>query len=350
MYDKKMEGKNVLKKRMISLLSLTVALSLLASCGSANESSTTQSEEATQSATATEEEVSEEAATESAETTSAAEASQETTEETSAEPNGNVSIEQISIAGESYDIPAIVTIPSSEEKVPCVIMLHGTGTNKDEAGNAYIEMADVFAANGIASIRIDFAGSGDSTVDYSKYTFSSAKADAEAAAAYAKTLDAIDGEKLGIMGWSQGGSMALLTAAEDKDFKSVLTWAGSLDLSSLVTDEMIAEASENKQTQLQFDWREPLNLSKEWIDEMQSTNILDAVKEIDAPILAINGAKDDVVLPENAEKIAENASNPQSEVLIIEGADHTFNVFTDDTATLDELTTQTAHWFSDTLK
>ena len=45
------------------------------------------------------------------------------------------------------------------------------------------------------------------------------------AANYAKTLEQIDGEHVGVMGWSQGGTDALLCAARAADvFTSVVTW------------------------------------------------------------------------------------------------------------------------------
>ena len=84
-------------------------------------------------------------------------------------------------------------MPSGEGKFPVVVMLHGTGSNRDEAGNGYKMAAPVLAEKyGIATIRIDFMGSGDSTADYTGYTFESAVSDAVAAANYAKTLEQID--------------------------------------------------------------------------------------------------------------------------------------------------------------
>ena len=66
----------------------------------------------------------------------------------------------------AHTVPATVTIPTSasaDAKVPGVVMLHGTGSNREEAGNGYAMAAPDLAMAGIATIRIDFMGNGDST-------------------------------------------------------------------------------------------------------------------------------------------------------------------------------------------
>ena len=82
----------------------------------------------------------------------------------------------VSIPNGDHEVPATVCMPSGEGKFPVVVMLHGTGSNRDEAGNGYKMAAPVLAEKyGIATVRIDFMGSGDSTADYTGYTFESAE-------------------------------------------------------------------------------------------------------------------------------------------------------------------------------
>lgn len=45
-------------------------------------------------------------------------------------------------------------------------MLHGWVSNKDEVGNMYKDLEGFMAKDGVASLRIDFAGSGDSKQAY----------------------------------------------------------------------------------------------------------------------------------------------------------------------------------------
>ena len=55
----------------------------------------------------------------------------------------------VTIKGEQYDIPATVCMPAGEGPFPAVVMLHGTGSNRDEAGNGY-KMAAPFSLRSTA--------------------------------------------------------------------------------------------------------------------------------------------------------------------------------------------------------
>ena len=259
----------------------------------------------------------------------------------------------VSIPNGDHDVPATVCIPNGEGKFPAVVMLHGTGSSRDEAGDGYKVAAPVLAEKyGIATIRIDFMGSGESTADYMGYTFDSAVSDAVAAAEYMKTLDNIDGGHIGVMGWSQGGTDALLAAGEHPEiFKSVVTWAGAPDLGLLLTDEDYAEAQEQGYFTMEFDWREPLNVSLQWCEDVKNIDVLDVFTAYDGPVLAIHGTEDTTVDPDWSNKIAGTSTNEASGTCFIEGMDHTFNVFTEeDLHSLYTAIDATGEFFAETLK
>ncbi len=64
--------------------------------------------------------------------------------------------EDITIDAGDHQIPATVTIPVGEGKFPFVVMLHGNGSTRHEAGNAYDYTAPEMAKAGIATIRFDY--------------------------------------------------------------------------------------------------------------------------------------------------------------------------------------------------
>ena len=255
----------------------------------------------------------------------------------------------------AHEIPATLTLPvsaSKDAKFPGVVMLHGTGSNRDEAGMGYALAAPRMAADGIATLRIDFMGNGDSTASYRDYNYTSAVIDAKAAADYLAGLETVDGGNLGVMGWSQGGTDALLAAEAHPDtFQAVVTWSGALELNgaSLFAgtsfEDAYAQAKKECFYTMTFDWREPLELGERWFQEVAETNILKVTADIKAPILAINGKDDTTVTPDNAEKIVKAAANADSQLLLVDNCDHTYNVFSGDFTALYQTVDATAAFF-----
>ena len=262
--------------------------------------------------------------------------------------------ETVFINNGDHDIPAVVTMPAgaSGDKFPVVVMLHGTGSDKNEAGGGYQILAPLMAMNGIGSIRFDFIGNGESAADYIGYNFTSAVSDTNKVVEYAQGLANADPNAIGVMGWSQGGTIALLAAGENSGIKSVVTWAGAPDLktSSLFTEEGYAAARDDGYSVLEFGWRDSLNLGLKWYEDALNTDVLGVFAQSAAPVLAITGSDDDVVDPEYSVKIAEASSNENSEARQIEGADHTFLIFTGDMSKFEQLCAMTTEWFAETLR
>ena len=72
-------------------------------------------------------------------------------------PRDSVTEQAILIDAGNLQIPAILTLPAGSEPCPVVIMEHGTGSQKDEAGEWVDKMlAPALAEAGIASLRFDF--------------------------------------------------------------------------------------------------------------------------------------------------------------------------------------------------
>ncbi len=99
-------------------------------------------------------------------------------------------------------------------KVPAVIMFHGfTAT----MSMMYVEVARRLERHGIASVRFDFAGSGESDGDFVDMTISSEVSDGLAVLDYVKQLDYVDPERIAIMGTSLGGVIASFAAGKRPD-------------------------------------------------------------------------------------------------------------------------------------
>lgn len=258
--------------------------------------------------------------------------------------------QDITIDAGDHQIPATLTLPEAVEgkTYPAVIMLHGNGSTRHEAGNAYDFAAPEMAKAGIATIRFDYIGNGDSTSDYIDFTYDKGVEDAMKCHDYLAALGTIDMEHVGIMGWSQGGRLALLTAGRNDVFTSVCTWAGAYDQKGS-EEEQYEIAKKNGYYEVTYDWRDSLKQSPAYYECAMSIDYAKEVANIKAPILAINGKEDTVVTPETAQEIVDASTNPDSQVLLLDGADHTFCVFSGDDTVLRTLVQDTIDWFNRTL-
>ncbi len=228
-----------------------------------------------------------------------------------------------------HDIPAVLTLPETKGKVPVVILCHGTGSNKDEAGNLYVNLAEKLKEANIASIRFDFMGNGESTEDYRLYTLTSAVEDVKAVVEYAKKHENLDAKRMGIIGFSQGGSVAALSAGEIEDFKCMVGWSAALTLIEMADEKMRETAEEQGWAWLNFDFRDSVRLSKQWMDEAEKMDLLSVLSKRGLPMLGIAGTLDTVVPCECSKQMVEATAHRDSELYLVEG-DHIFSVFEHD--------------------
>ena len=77
--------------------------------------------------------------------------------------------ENVTILSRGAKVPAVLTVPAVKGRVPLVVMAHGHGGSKDEAGG-FTAIAEALAKEGIASIRMDFPGCGASVEPFTQNT------------------------------------------------------------------------------------------------------------------------------------------------------------------------------------
>lgn len=105
---------------------------------------------------------------------------------------------------------------SKRSKIPVVVMVTGSGTqNRDEEvfeHKPFAVIADWLARNGIASLRYDDRGAGGSTGPLEGITTENNAADARAVVEFVRSLKKFG--KVGVLGHSEGGTIALMLAGE----------------------------------------------------------------------------------------------------------------------------------------
>jgi hypothetical protein len=131
---------------------------------------------------------------------------------------------------EKIDLSATLTLPKEKEKSPAVVLIAGSGPNdRDETvfgHKPFWVLADYLTRNGIAVLRFDKRGTGESGGEYFTATTQDFADDAEAALNYLKKRREIDTSNLGLIGHSEGGIIAPIIAARNNDVKFIVLMAG----------------------------------------------------------------------------------------------------------------------------
>ena len=120
--------------------------------------------------------------------------------------------ESVSIDGAKGRLAAIIQKPVLQqgEQCPMVVLCHGFGGRKE--GPLFEVIADSLANHGIASIRFDFNGHGESEGDFQQMTVPDDIEDARKVIEYVSDLRYV--KSIAIAGHSQGGVVAAMTAGE----------------------------------------------------------------------------------------------------------------------------------------
>ena len=123
-----------------------------------------------------------------------------------------IETQTLSIDGSKGKLSAVIQRPELNpgEKCRMVMILHGLTGNKNETHITAI--ADALEARGIASIRFDFNGHGESDGDFVNMTVPNEIEDAKRVYEYVKSLDYVD--SVSVIGHSQGAVVTGMLAGE----------------------------------------------------------------------------------------------------------------------------------------
>lgn len=132
---------------------------------------------------------------------------------------------------DSLSLAGTLTMPSKEGKFPAVILITGSGPeNRDEelfGHKPFLVLADFLTRNGIAVLRFDDRGTHQSTGDFSKATTADFAKDVACIADYLRNRKEIDQVNIGLIGHSEGGIIAPMVAAQNKNIAFIVLMAGT---------------------------------------------------------------------------------------------------------------------------
>ena len=229
---------------------------------------------------------------------------------------------KVIIHGSSGKLDAILQKPilKVNQKCPIVIILHGLMMRKEFV--LLKKIADRLQMIGIASIRFDFNGHGQSEGEFQDMTVWSEIDDTKAVCKYAQTLDFV--ENISLLGHSQGGVVASMLAGEwgEDKIKCMVLMAPA----AVFKDQAI----EGNTLGYRFD---PHNIpeyvlaygrkiGRKYLKTAQELPIYETAAQYQGPVCIIQGKKDDLVPLKYSEKYAKIYKN--SELHLLDNEVHLF--------------------------
>jgi len=123
-----------------------------------------------------------------------------------------------------------LTLPTSNGLSPVVILIAGSGPNdRDETllgHKPFLVLADHLTRQGIAVLRFDKRGCGKSTGNYGTATSQDFSNDVLAGIEYLKSRKEVNLSQIGLIGHSEGGIIAPIIAAKSTDVAFIVLMAG----------------------------------------------------------------------------------------------------------------------------
>lgn len=219
-----------------------------------------------------------------------------------------------------------------------VLLIHGFGGSKDE-WSRFVLAAHALAESGIAALRIDCRGTGESGggwKNFVKATVDSEVQDALAAITWMKRK--LKARRIGILGLSLGGTVATLAAArKPEEINAMVLWAPALYTQDVFKDLLtVREAALLKKRG--WIWQKKrwgfLKVGRPMFENIATLNMPNKLSELKIPIKIVHGDKDDVVPIKYSKRALKLLW--KGKLSIIRGADHGFYEPTQTKCLIDE--------------
>ncbi len=259
-------------------------------------------------------------------------------------------------------IKGILTAPAEMSAAcPVILIFHGFAENRngmDVTGTdekMYEMTARVFAENGIASLRIDFIGSGKSEGKWEDTTFSSQIDDAIEAINFIQSIPRINPDRIGVLGLSQGGLVAACTASRDSRVKTAILWSPvavpAYTYSSILgTDVAIKSLSLEGDEMLEatLPWGPKTFLKKPFYQELFLIDPIAEIAKYNGPLMVVVGLNDATVFPQPQMGMLFTKYHDGLEKLVILDSDHMLDVI-ENSQDLEYAISEALDWFDLTL-
>ena len=203
------------------------------------------------------------------------------------------------------------------EPIAYAVFAHCFTCSKESKAARYISTS--LAELGIATLRFDFTGLGESEGEFSETTFSQEVADVEAAAAALRERHAAPAL---LIGHSLGGAAVLAAASRIPEAVGIATIAAPAEPQHVarLLGTSIQEIEREGEAEVKLGGR-PFKIRKKFLDDLEAQCSAEHINSLEKALLIFHSPQDKIVDVDNARVIYQAARHPKSFVSL-DGADH----------------------------
>lgn len=229
------------------------------------------------------------------------------------------------LPGSKGDLSAILKLPDgvrADAKYPVAVLCHGFGGDKCENGGMLKGFAEALAERGVASVRFDFNGHGESEGSMREMTVLNEIEDAKKVVKWAASQLWCSGQ-VSLVGHSQGGVVASMTAGELGE--------GGVSRLVLLAPACVLKDDVRRGSTFgsKYDPKNPpevvalpggKEIGCEFILSAYNLPIFETAKKYQGPLCIIHGTGDPIAKKDHVERL--HAEHPGSEMHLMDGDDH----------------------------
>ncbi|MCP4219838.1 MAG: alpha/beta hydrolase [bacterium] len=276
----------------------------------------------------------------------------------------------VTFNNQGMQLVCTLTIPRTSMKCPIVITLNGFGGVRDSATipgteeGIFKRNARIMAEQGLATLRVDFRGQGDSDGTYDMTTFETQISDVLVAIEYIRKnlRHQVNKNLIGVLGFSQGGLAGGIAASRSKFVDSLVLWSAPssppICYEGLMTKEKVKEAlampdgsSVTLPVVADGTYYFDVTLGKAFFEGLFTAAPLREIANYTGPLMAVSGLKDPIVWPQPICSQAFLDVHEGEETLVKINADHAFDFWDGPVPErLDDAIYWSTAWFLKTLK
>jgi uncharacterized protein len=254
---------------------------------------------------------------------------------------------EVRVPGPGGTLGGTLTLPARRRApFPAVVTLTGSGAHYRDGNRTpehpyrpFRQIAEALAGCGVATLRLDDRGVGESTGDSDAATAEDTAADAEAALNFLRARPEIDPRRLGLVGHSYGGEIAPMVAAGDPTVAAVVLLAGPARTFRetmryqhryRIENDATITAADREAALAEAMIQQDANVkasTEAWRRSIQDRDPLPTARRLRMPVLILQGSTDRAVQPEDAvllERAIREGGNRRVERHLFPGVNHHF--------------------------